>query len=122
VAGDLGVELARQLATQAEQLPVERVGLLRVELRAEERGQRLRVRHLLAREGGELLELAPSARARRLGDRGVDVVGEELERAPLEVLLAHEQERCAGREERDGGGEAERIRRQAVAERAVTDL
>src|SRR6478609_1780660 len=44
-------------------------------------------------------ELAAAALACGLSDPRVDVVGEELERPPLAVLLAHEQERRLRREE-----------------------
>src|SRR5207302_9952473 len=93
-----------------------------VELRAQERLDRLRVRDVVACKGGEALELLPAALARCAGDLGVDVVGEELERMLLAVLLAHEEERRVRREERHRGGDAQRCRRQAIAERAVSDL
>src|SRR5262245_34827310 len=62
----LRLELARQLAAQREQLVVERVRLLRLELRAEKGLDRLRVGHLLARERGEVGEFTPPPLARRL--------------------------------------------------------
>ena len=74
------------------------------ELRAEERLDRLRIRDVLSGEGGERLELPLAPFARRLGDRRVDVVGEELERMRLERLFAHEEQRRARREERHGRG------------------
>jgi hypothetical protein len=92
-----------------------------VELRAEERLARLRVGHV-SRETLEPLELALAPLARRLGDRLVDVVGEELERRALVPLLAHEEERRARGEERHRRGDAERVLGQPVAERAVADL
>ena len=67
-------------------------------------------------------ELAPAPLAGRRGDLLVDVVGEELERRPLAVLLAHEQhrrERCQQRAER---GQRARLGRQPVAVGAVADL
>src|SRR4051794_61014 len=49
-------EVARQLAAHPEQLAVERVGVARVELRAEEGLERLRVGDVLAGEARERLE------------------------------------------------------------------
>src|SRR5919205_1416758 len=90
---DLHVDRPRQLAVQGDQLAVEGPQLLvrlrAVELRALERGGILGIRHVLPGEGGETRELAPAPLARRLRDRRVDMVGEELERPPLAVLLAH---------------------------------
>ena len=74
------------------------------ELRALERRRVLRVGHLLA-ELGERGELAPAPLARGAGDLLVDVVGEELERRLLAVLLAHEQHRRERREQRAERGQ-----------------
>ena len=85
----------RQLAAGAQQLRVQLEQALRLararQLRALEGRDVLRVGHLLAAELGEGGELAPAALAGRVGDLGVDVVGEELKRRPLAVLLALEQ-------------------------------
>ena len=105
-----------QRAVERAQLVVAALG---VELRALERLARLRVGHLLARERREPLELAAAALPRRLGDRGVVVVGEKLERRLLAVLLAQEEQRQLRREEDAGRRDAPRRRRQAVAEGAV---
>ena len=50
------------------------------------------------------------------------MVGEELERRGLAVLLAHEQQRREGREQRAQRGQRARLDGQAVAEGAVADL
>src|SRR5204863_3909013 len=92
------LEVARKLAAEAQERPVElELALVHAarELRAAEGLLVLRVRHVLAGERGEALELLLAALARRLGDERVDVVGEELERVLLGVLLAHEEERRA---------------------------
>ena len=75
------------------------------ELRALERLRILRVGDLLAGELGERGELAAAPLARRVRDLLVDVVGEELERRPLAVLLAHEQHRREGCQQRAERGE-----------------
>src|SRR5438445_379364 len=67
------------------------------ELGSVERLRRLGVRDLVAREACELGELAPPALDGRTSDPLVDVVGEELKRRPLAVLLAHEQQRYEAR-------------------------
>src|SRR6185437_6705127 len=82
----------------------------------------LGVGHLFAGEGREPGELAPAALTRRLCDRRVDVVGEELERRLLVVLLPLEEQRRTRREEAHGERDAMSVARQAVAERAVADL
>ena len=76
----------------------------------------------VGREGREAGELAPPALARRVRDDRVDVVGEELERPPLAVLLAHEEERDLRREQRQRRADAELVRGGPVAEGAVADL
>src|SRR6185437_8758015 len=60
---DPRVELARQLAPQAKQLAVQRLGLARREPGPRERLARLRVGDVLAGERCELRELAPAALA-----------------------------------------------------------
>ncbi len=91
------------------------------ELRALERRHVLRIGDLTA-ELGERLELPAPAVARGLGDLVVDVVGEELERRLLAVLLAHEQHRDERREQRAEGRQRPRRRRHPVAVGAVADL
>src|SRR5690349_12155327 len=92
-----------------------------MELRPLEGGRVLRVWHL-AGEALEARELLLAPLTRRLGDRGIVVVGEELERRRLAVLLAHEEERDLRREEEARGGDAARLGRQPVALCAVADL
>src|SRR3954463_8319522 len=92
-----------------------------MELRALERRRILRVGNLAA-EAAEARELALAPFTRRLGDRRVVVVGEELERRTLSVLLAHEEQRDLRREEHARGRDAPRLGRQAVADGAVADL
>src|SRR5436190_6249589 len=118
----LDVELARKLAAQAQELAVERLRLARLELRALERLARLRVREVFAGERAELRELALAALARRVGDERVDVVGEELERPRLVVLLALEEERRREREEHDGERNPMSVARQPIADGSVADL
>src|SRR5207253_6113566 len=89
--------------------------------RGEERLLRLRGGDLAA-EAREVLELALAPLARRVRDERVDVVGEELERPALAVLLAHEEERRLRCEEQAGGAERELVGGRAVADRAVPDL
>ena len=72
-----------------------------------------------SRERGEL---APAPLARGDGDLLVDVVGEELERRALAVLLAHEQHRRERRQQRAERGERPGLGGQPVAEGAVADL
>ena len=50
------------------------------------------------------------------------MIGEELERRALVVLLAHEEQRCREGEQHDRQGYAVRLRRQPVTERTVADL
>jgi hypothetical protein len=87
-----------------------------------EGGRVLRVGHLLLAELLEGGELAPAALAGGGGDLLVDVVGEELERRVLAVLLALEEHRRERGEQRAERAERARLGRQAVAERAVADL
>src|SRR5215211_5295641 len=121
VVEHLDLELVRQLAPQRDGLAEPRPDRLRLELRAQERVLRLRVRHL-APERLEPLELLLASLARRLRDRGIDVVGEELERARLAVLLAHEDERRRAREEHGAQRDAVLLGREAIADRAVAYL
>ena len=64
--------------------------------------------------------------ADRFDQRGIPVVDEVGERLRLSVLLAHEEQRHEGREERGGRREPDAIRvddrRQAITERPVPDL
>ena len=50
------------------------------------------------------------------------MVGEELERAPLAVLLAHEEQRCLRREQEGGGADPQLVGAGPVPERAIPDL
>ena len=78
------------------------VAALGMHLRALECLARLRVRYLLAPERVERRELLAAALAHGFGDRGVVVVGEELERPLLAVLLALEEQRDVRREQDAG--------------------
>jgi hypothetical protein len=87
---------ARELRSQPEQLGMERrrsLVTLPGQLGREEGRFGLRIGHLLPRELGEGGELPAAALPGRGGDVLVDVVGEELERRPLAVLVAHEDHR-----------------------------
>ena len=92
------------------------------QLRALERLRVLRVGNLVRGERRERRELRAPALAGGVGDQRVDVVGEELERRVLAVLLAHEQQRHERREQGAEGGQRTSRRRQPVAHGAVADL
>src|SRR6266566_8555884 len=111
VAGLDDLQRARQHAAKREQLAIQRLGLARLELRAEKRLDRLRIGHVLARERGERLELLSTSLPRRFGDARIDVIREELKGPLLEVLLAHEEQRRARREQRDGSSDLQRVGR-----------
>src|SRR6476646_6126385 len=68
------LQLAGQRAAKREQIAIPPIGLARLELRAEKGLDGLRVRHVLARERGERLELLPPAPAGRFGDCRIDVI------------------------------------------------
>ena len=116
------LQLARELAPQPQQLERTAPPACRgVEPRPLEGRRVLRVGQL-AREAGEVGELAPPALARRVGDERIDVVGEVLERRGLAVLLALEEERRIEAEEDDSRGHAPLGGGQPVADGAVADL
>jgi len=83
------------------------------------------VRHRALRQAAEILRLGPAALSRRIGKVAVEI-GEEQERLPLAVFLAHEEERNAGSKQKQGGHDVEQRRldeqREPLAEGAVADL
>ena len=115
----------RQRPARAQQRGVERAQLRAPaarELGALEGGRVLRIGHLLAGELGEGGELLAAALAGRVGHALVDVIGEELKRSALAVLLAHEQHGSEGCQQRAERGQRPHAGGQPVAEGAVADL
>ena len=101
----------RQLPAQGEQPPVELTELgiagRGVEHRAGERRRVLGSGTSSPAKPAKAANSPPPPLAGGVGDGRVDVVGEELERRVLAVLLAHEQHRDAGREQRAERGQAQ---------------
>src|SRR5258708_31071796 len=85
----------------------------------------VRIGNLLAAEGSKGRELAPAAFADGVGQRAM-MVSEELEGRAAQLLFAHEQQGNVWAEKLQGDGGSQRFRmgerRQAVAERAISDL
>src|SRR5919109_1182315 len=82
----------------------------------------LGIRELDVAEAVELRELSPAASPGGLGDRGVFVVREELERLLFAVFLAHEEKRRERREEDARRRDAELRGVEPVAQGPVSDL
>ena len=81
----------------------------------------LGVGHALG-EGGKGRELAAAALAGGHGDLLIDVIGEELKRSQLAVLLAHEELRRERGEQGAEGSQRAGHGRQTIAEGPVADL
>ena len=118
------LHLAREGTSQREQpaVVVAKPGLARARASNTERSPRPEDRARPRRRRPSRRRTPACGPPACLGDRRVDVVGEELERVRLPVLLAHEEERRLRGEEDDRRGDAERVGRETVAEGAVADL
>ena len=119
--GVAGREVAAGAQERRVQLSEAGLALAR-ELGRLERLRVLGIGDLAAAELGERRELAPAALARGGRDVLVDVVGEELERRLLAVLVALEDHRRERRQQRAQRGQRLGLGRQPLAERAVADL